>query len=149
MLVVIKTYLSACGVYTVEQFQALLPYLAWISLPCITRLHKTRLRCSINAAPVNVVLISLRDRRCRLFHSLRISFVVVRVESAGVVCAWNHVVEPPGSASLPHRGRVPTLLLVLLRCLAVLAALATEMTMSATAIHFYGPSMVPCPVPCS
>ena len=32
---------------------------------------------------------------------------------------------------------------------AVLAALATEMTLSATAIHFCGPSMVSCPVPCS
>ena len=32
---------------------------------------------------------------------------------------------------------------------AVLTARATEMTMSATAIHFCGPSMVPWPVPCS
>ena len=50
MLVVIKT---VHGVYKVEQFQALLPYLAWVSLPCITRLHKTRMRRSTK--PNNVL----------------------------------------------------------------------------------------------
>ena len=36
------------GYKTYIFFQALLPYLAWVSLPYITRLHKTRLRRSTN-----------------------------------------------------------------------------------------------------
>ena len=43
ILVDIKT---VHGVYKIEQFQALLPYLDWSSLPYITRLHVTRLRRS-------------------------------------------------------------------------------------------------------
>ena len=72
--------------------------------------------CAADVIPVNVVLIVLRDRRCRPLHSLRIPLVVVRVEGAGVVCAWDHFVKSPGSAPPPHRGRAPTLLLVLLSC---------------------------------
>ena len=37
---------AACGMRHAA-CEALLPYLAWTSLPCITRLHKTRLRRSI------------------------------------------------------------------------------------------------------
>ena len=38
----------------VNIFQALLPYLAWVSLPCITRLHKTRLRRAITVSALQL-----------------------------------------------------------------------------------------------
>ena len=60
MLLFIKTVQAS------TKFQAPLPYLAWISLPCITRLHKTRLRRSIILA---LFWYFSSERELFLFHS--------------------------------------------------------------------------------
>ena len=65
LLVAIKTVVN--GVYKIEQFQeAPWQYLAWSSLPCITRLHKTRLRRSTSEASKRVALGIPSDRKERL-----------------------------------------------------------------------------------